>query len=319
MFQRRVLTLSSLVVISFLAVALLPVVVIATLAMSTWPKFRTAPQAMTFVYGFLLREWAGLTLFIWVLLRYPKSRHMEKNRAIQFWWAQSLFNLAKRLYRLNIEVTGTEALQGNCALVLSRHSSMGDTVLPLLFFGKARGEGLRYVLKQELRYLPCLDIGGHRLPNVFVDRSGADSAKAVAEVSNLIASAGDDESVLIYPEGTRFTQKKHNELRAKYANLAPQLNRWPNLLPVRLGGVTGMMAANPGKDLVFLAHAGFEGSADIHDLLNGGWLNQRVRLHFWRIPYADLPKEGLQEFLFQEWDTMQSTVTALLDEIKSAA
>ena len=146
-----------------------------------------------------------------------------------------------------------------------------------------------------------------------------DSAKAVAEVSNLIASAGDDESVLIYPEGTRFTQKKHDELRAKYANLAPQLDRWPNLLPVRLGGVTGMMAANPGKDLVFLAHAGFEGSADIHDLLNGGWLNQRVRLHFWRIPYADLPKEDVQEFLFREWDTMQSTVTALLDEIRSAA
>jgi 1-acyl-sn-glycerol-3-phosphate acyltransferase len=267
----------------------------------------------------LLREWAGLTLFVWVLLRYPKSRHMEKNRAIQFWWAQSLFNLGKRLYRLNIEVTGTEALQGNCALVLSRHSSMGDTVLPLLFFGKARGEGLRYVLKQELRYLPCLDIGGHRLPNVFVDRSGADSAKAVEEVSDLIATAGSDESVLIYPEGTRFTQKKHDELRAKYPNLAPQLDRWPNLLPVRLGGVTGMMAANPGKDLVFLAHAGFEGSADIHDLLNGGWLNQRVRLHFWRVPYADLPKENVQEFLFREWDTMQSTVGALLNEIQSAA
>ncbi|MBL6814527.1 MAG: 1-acyl-sn-glycerol-3-phosphate acyltransferase [Pseudomonadales bacterium] len=319
MFQRRVLTLSSLVVISILAIALLPLVVIATLIMSMSRRYRTAPQAVAFIYGFLLREWAGLTLFIWVLLRYPKNRQMEKNRAIQFWWAQSLLNLGKRLYRLNIEVTGTEALQGNCALVLSRHSSMGDTVLPLLFFGKARGEGLRYVLKQELRYLPCLDIGGHRLPNVFVDRSGTDSVKAVEEVSDLIATAGSDESVLIYPEGTRFTQKKHDELRAKYPNLAPQLDRWPNLLPVRLGGVTGMMAANPGKDLVFLAHAGFEGSADIHDLLNGGWLNQRVRLHFWRVPYADLPKENVREFLFQEWDTMQATVDALLQEIQSTA
>ena len=78
MFQRRVLTLSSLVVISFLAVALLPVVIIATLAMSTLPKFRTTPQAMTFIYGFLLREWAGLTLFIWVLLRYPKVATWKK-------------------------------------------------------------------------------------------------------------------------------------------------------------------------------------------------------------------------------------------------
>ena len=319
MFQRRLLTLSSLVVISFLAIALLPLVVATTLLMSMTPRYRTAPQAVAFIYGFLLREWAGLTLFIWVLVRYPRSRHMEKNRAIQFWWAQSLLNLGKRLYHLNIKVTGTEALKGNSALVLSRHSSMGDTVLPLLFFGKARGEGVRYVLKQELRLLPCLDIGGHRLPNVFVDRSGADSAKAVREVSNLIATAGSEESVLIYPEGTRFTQKKHDELRAKHPKLEPQLDRWPNLLPVRLGGVLGMMTANPGKDLVFLAHAGFEGSADIHDLLNGSWLNQQVRLHFWRIPYADLPKENVQEFLFQEWDNMQSKVCELLAEIQSAA
>ena len=56
-----------------------------------------------------------------------------------------------------------------------------------------------------------------------------------------------------------------------------------------------MMTANPGKDLVFLAHAGFEGSADIHDLLNGSWLNQQVRLHFWRIPYADLPSQSFGE------------------------
>ena len=109
----------------------------------------------------------------------PETRTHGQNRDIQFWWAQSLFNMGKRLYQLRIEVTGTEALAGNSALLLSRHSSMGDTVLPLLFFGKQRSEGLRYVLKQELRYLPCLDIGGHRLPNVFVDRSGTDSAKAL--------------------------------------------------------------------------------------------------------------------------------------------
>ena len=76
------------------------------------------------------------------------------------------------------------------------------------------------MLKQELRLLPCLDIGGHRLPNVFVDRSGADSAKAVKEVSNLIATAGSDESVLIYPEGTRFTQKSMTNCALSTQNLS---------------------------------------------------------------------------------------------------
>ncbi len=317
MFQRRLLTLTSLILVTILAIALLPLVVITTLLMSLSSRFRTAPQALTFIYGFLVHEWSGLARFLFVSVRYRKGEHLDRNRSIQFWWAQQLFDMGKRLYKLRIEVTGTEALEGNCALLLSRHSSMGDTVLPLLFFGKARAEGLRYVLKQELRYLPCLDIGGHRLPNVFVDRSGTDSAKAVKEVSNLIATAGEDESVLIYPEGTRFTQKKHDDLRRKHSQLEDQLNRWPNLLPLRLGGVLGMLKANPGKDLVFLAHAGFEGSADIHDLLGGGWLNQKVRLHFWRVPYSEIPEENVQDFLFKEWDKMQATVVSLLQEIEA--
>ena len=68
-----------------------------------------------------------------------------------------------------------------------------------------------------------------------------------------------------------------------------------------------------------MGHSGCEDSADSHDLLNGSWLNQQVRLHVWRIPYADLPKESVQEFLFQEWDNMQSKVCELLEEIHSAA
>ena len=319
MFKRRLLTLSSLVIVTILAVLLLPLVAMVTLLLSTSPKYRTAPQALTFIYGFLLFEWGGLTRFAWVLARYPRQEQMEQNRAIQFWWAQGLLDMGQKLYKLRIEVSGEDALKGNTALLLSRHSSMGDTALPLLFFGKARNEGLRYVLKQELQLLPCLDIGGHRLPNVFVDRTGADSAKAVKDVSDLIATAGPDESVLIYPEGTRFTQKKHDQLRAKHPQLEAQLDRWPNLLPLRLGGVTGMLAANPGKDLVFLAHAGFEGSADIHDLLGGGWLNQRVRLHFWRVSYSELPKDNVQDFLFAEWDKMQAAVVNLLAELDQAS
>ena len=319
MFKRRLLTLSSLLIVTILAVLLLPLVVVVILLLSTSPKYRTAPQALTFIYGFLLFEWGGLTRFAWVLARYSRQEQMEQNRAIQFWWAQGLLDMGQKLYKLRIEVSGEDALKGNTALLLSRHSSMGDTALPLLFFGKARREGLRYVLKQELQLLPCLDIGGHRLPNVFVDRTGADSAKAVKDVSDLIATAGPDESVLIYPEGTRFTQKKHDQLRAKHPQLEAQLDRWPNLLPIRLGGVTGMLAANPGKDLVFLAHAGFEGSADVHDLLGGGWLNQRVRLHFWRVPYSELPKDNVQDFLFAEWDKMQATVVNLLAELDQAS
>ena len=316
MIKRRCATISALAIITLLVALLAPVLVVASLVASVLPAFRTAPHSLIFVYWFIMCEWTGLARFAWVWLRYRNDpgflRHL---RDIQFWWAQALFDVGRRIFRLKIEVRGEEALNGPCALLLSRHTSMADTVLPLLYFGKARAESLRYVLKQELQLFPCLDIGGNLLPNVFVDRSGADSAAAIEKVSNLVSTAGDDESVLIYPEGTRFTQRKHEELAVGKPQLLEQLRRWPGLLPLRLGGVSAMLESNPGKDLVFLAHVGFEGSANVNDLISGGWLNQRVILQFWRISHADIPEGDPTEFLFSEWDKMQSNVDSLKAEL----
>ena len=61
--------------------------------------------------------------------------------------------------------------------------------------------------------------------------------------------------------------------------------------------------------------AGFEGSANIHDLLGGGWLDQKIRLHFWRVPFNAIPKDDWQEFMFREWDCMQHKVNQLSAEI----
>ena len=317
MIKRRFLTISAVVVITALLVILAPLLIVVSLLASVFPNFRTAPHSLAFIYWFVICEWIGLARFVWVYTLYRnKPVFLQRLRDIQFWWAQALFDLGKWVFELKIEVRGNDALKGRCAILLSRHTSMADTVLPLLYFGKARVESLRYVLKQELQYFPCLDIGGNLLPNVFVDRSGADSATAVAAVSELVATAGDEESVLIYPEGTRFTQAKHDALGEKRPQLREQLERWPGLLPLRLGGVSAMLANNPGKDLVFLAHVGFEGSANIHDLLGGGWLRQRVILQFWRIPYADIPKGDATEFLFSEWDKMQGVVSELKAELE---
>ncbi len=320
MLLRRVLTITGLILASLFAIAMVPVTIALAIFLRFVPGFKSTPQMLAFFYGYLFYEWQGLARLIWVGVRYrPHSLLMDKTRDVQFWWAQSLLNLGMRLFRVTIEVSGQDALKGPCALLFSRHTSMGDTVLPLIYFGKARSEGLRYVLKQELQIVPCLDIGGHRIPNVFVDRSGADSAHAIRQIYDLVSSAGNDESVLIYPEGTRYTQTKHKELGQRHKGLADQLARWPNLLPPRLGGVTAMLEANPGKDVVFLAHSGFEGSANINDLFNGSWLNQRVKLHFWRVPYTDLPKDKYNEFIFSQWDQMQSTVIQLQADLKATA
>jgi 1-acyl-sn-glycerol-3-phosphate acyltransferase len=186
----------------------------------------------------------------------------------------------------------------------------------MVFYAIPRQIRLRYVLKNELLVDPCLDIVGNRLPNLFVDRGGQDSERARQGVAALMQGLGAEEGVLIYPEGTRFSAAKRAALQARYGestDLGKQLRRWEILLPPRLGGTLAMLASNPGRDLVFCAHAGFEGSSHFSNLINGSWMGALIRIHFWRVPYEDVPhdRDAMVPFLFRQWDRMQETVRAL--------
>lgn len=308
MLVRRILSLTILYTLAFLLYALTPALVAIALLLSIAPRFRTLPHALMFALGFLFYECVGVVRLFWVWCRYRHSAEfLPQNQHVQYWWAGGLLGLGVRIYNLDVSVTGTDALSGSSALMIARHTSIADTVLPMLYFARQRNEGMRYILKRELTVMPCLDIAGHRLPNLFVDRSGFDTEKELAAIRQLTATAGPTESVLVYPEGTRFTLKKQAQLRNTKPELVDQLERWPSLLPPRLGGVSAMLQANPGKDVVFLAHVGFEGSASPHDLVNGSWRRQPVRLHFWRVPYADIPADT-KAFIFENWDKMQHHV-----------
>ena len=318
MFKRRVFTILGLTCFSFIAVPLAPAILLLSYFLSLVKSLRTLPQAMLLLYFYISREWSGLVWLSWIwLFHRHKDDYIDRNRVIQFWWIQGLFDVAVKLYRLDIKILGEEAIQGPTAIVLARHTSVADTVLPLLLFGGTRKEGVRYVLKQELQILPCIDIAGNRLPNAFVDRSGTDSAGAIKQVSDLLIGCDETESMLIYPEGTRSSVKKREQLATKKPNLRNQLDRWYNLLPPRLGGISALAMVNPGKDLVFLAHVGFEGSASILDLINGSWLQQKVLLKFWRIPYEKVPKHDFEHFLFGEWDEMNRAVDELTKQLST--
>ncbi len=118
---------------------------------------------------------------------------------------------------------------------------------------------------------------------------------------------------MIFVEGTRVTEQKRQALRTKNppdSPIAQQLERWPDLLPPRLGGVTALLESNPGRDVLFCAHHGFEGSTDFGGLLNGSWVGANIHIDFWRIPFADLPtsEQGRIDFVFSQWDQMQQRV-----------
>ncbi|MFU8817230.1 MAG: lysophospholipid acyltransferase family protein [Pseudomonadales bacterium] len=314
--RRRLITIPTVLLLTIMATLLLPALLLIGLLMTALPRYRGTIPTLLFVLGYLWCETVGITRSFYIWLRYrDPSRFIAANYRLQYWWTGALKHIAECVFRLRFEVHGEDALRGAPALVLPRHASIADTVIPMVFYAMPRQVRLRYVLKKELLLDPCLDIVGNRLPNYFVDRDGQDSAKAREGVGQLVAQLKIDEGVLIYPEGTRFSETKRAALRARYAEvpeMLAQLDRWKVLLPPRLGGTLALLNGNPGRDLLFCAHSGFEGSSHFSNLINGSWMRAHINITFWRVPFSEIPKDvpGQVEFLFRQWDRMHDEVTS---------
>lgn len=287
--------------------------------LSRVPRWRGCARCALFVLGYLWCETLGLLFCLWLWLGHrlgssARVRYLERNFALQCWWAGTLKRLAQRLFRLRFEVSGEDALAGGGVIFVPRHTSMGDTVVPIVFYARPRQRRLRFVLKRALLFDPCLDVVGHRLPNYFADRSAVDSAREVLGVVALLEDLAPGEGVLIYPEGTRFSVAKRQRIMARLeGEAADRAARWPHLLPPRYGGILAMLARNPGLDLLFCAHVGFEGGATFASLINGAWLDATIRIRFWRVPYAEIPCDPAAQrpFFDGQWQRMSDTVEAL--------
>jgi len=316
---RRLLTVPLFLIATAVITIALPLLLVVALTIGTHSSYRGAVPTLLFIAGYFWCETIGIVSSLYIWLRHRnQSAFIDANYRLQFWWANALKVIAEQLFKLKFEITGQDALDGSGAIMFPRHTSIADTVIPLVFYAKPAGIRLRYVLKNELLIDPCLDIVGNRLPNLFVDRGGQDSERARRSVANLVSGLADREGILIYPEGTRFSAAK----RAAIAKRNPenrfvqeQLSRWQRLLPPRLGGTLALLSNNPGRDILFCAHVGFEGSSHFGTLINGSWIGAIVRIHFWRVPFSAIPpdQEGAQNFLFAEWDRMEALVGALAE------
>lgn len=315
MIGRRLVTVPGCLLLTVLVSLLSPVLLAVAWLLGRLPAYRGAVPMLGLAVGYLWCETLGILAAAAIWLRYRRRNlFLEANYRLQCWWAATLKDLATRLFRLEFELSGLDALAGTGALMLPRHTSIADTLIPMVFYAIPERVRLRYVLKRELLLDPCLDIVGNRLPNCFVDRGGQDSDRAVAGVAALVKDMGADEGLLLFPEGTRFSAARVGSLRTRWQHdrkRLDQLDRWTHVLPPRTGGFLAALDANPGRDLLFCAHTGFEGSSHFRTLVNGAWSDTRVRIHFWRIPFEEIPldREARISLLFEQWDRMNRWVS----------
>ena len=251
----------------------------------------------------------------WIAAGFGRDRSGMREGAyrLQEWWAGTLFGAVKRILGLTVSVEGLDRLSPGPVIVMMRHASIVDTLLPNVFVTREAGIRLRYVLKRELLADPALDIAGNRLINHFVDRNGEPSVE-VAAVLALTEKMTEREGVLIYPEGTRFTESRRlqilERLGERASDLADRTRSLLRVLPPRPGGPTALLGT--GHDVVIAAHTGLEPLATIPDAWSGSMVGAHISLRFERFSGAAIPpdRRGRVEWLFDRWAEVDEWVSA---------
>jgi 1-acyl-sn-glycerol-3-phosphate acyltransferase len=285
---------------------------------------RRTPFALTrtilFFTWYLTFECTGITvsgaLWVWRRIAQPsREAWLDAHFRLKCWWAQKMVEGARRCFGLRFEIEGLDELPPGPYLFFMRHASVADTVLPSALVSAQHGIDFRHVITRELLWDPCLDLCGNRLPNYFVDRSGADSAREIAGIQRLAQGLGPRDGVAIFPEGTLFTQANRARILKKLEGSGDRefyerTRALTHVLPPRLGGPIGLLEAAEGVDVLFCAHVGFDGTQSFRRFLGGGLVNRTVVLTFWIVPGADVPRDrdARIEWLFGEWQRVNDWI-----------
>jgi 1-acyl-sn-glycerol-3-phosphate acyltransferase len=283
---------------------------LARAAVSRRPAMATRLIAFLWIY-LLGQMWALPALAAAAML--GGKRAIDLTFRLQDAWTWWNFDAMRAVFRLSFSVEGSDAIDPPPILLLARHASIVDTLLPAVFVTREHGIRLRYVLKRELLVDPALDVAGNRLPNHFVDRGPAGTEAETAAIRSLAQGMTPAEGVMIYPEGTRYSEEKRLRYTAPLvrkggviAELASGLER---VLPPRPGGTLALLDATTA-DVVVLAHRGLEGFARVKDIWAGGLVGSRVELRFWRVARVDVPgnRSDRVQWLFRLWNEIDDWV-----------
>ncbi len=279
------------------------------------------PIPRLLVFGIVYLGWEVIGVFtatwLWVACgfgaRLKSPTVVQTHRDVQMAWMRSLQANAARLLKLNVEYHGEECLRDGPVVLLARHASIVDTLIPGIIVDRM-GMKNRYVMKRELLLDPAIDLFASRLPNYFVDRSGRDTSAELASIRALAEGSGSDEAMIIFPEGTRWTEAKRESVQRSLEENQPeravQFKDRLDTMPPRAGGTIATLAGLPDADIVVLSYTGLEGLTGPADAINVIPFRHPVIVELRRIPRSEVPDdaEGQRSWLDDEWETVDRWV-----------
>lgn len=200
-------------------------------------------------------------------------------------------------------------------VVFARHAGPGDSIL--LVHGLLCRAGLRpqVVLKQFLRWDPCLDIVLSRLPHCFVPhRAEAETSTAIGL---LAAALRPGEALVMFPEGGNFTERRRRRAigwlnRTGQVRRAARARRQRHVLPPRMEGSLAALsgAGNAGAAVTFVAHTGLDRIDSPARLWQSIPLRTAVRATWWSVPHHAIPAghQARESWLTDQWSRVDAWV-----------
>ena len=323
---RRLVTIPRTAVLFLGLTLLLPVLVVITAfvdlvraLLTRKPWIATRLLAIGWVY--LLGQMVVIFVSTWQwLVALPTGQRRasiiaDGSYRLQAWWVRFIVSAMESVLGLRFEASNIDVVAPGPVIVLFRHASIVDNLLPYVFVSDQAGIRLRWVLKKELLSDPALDIGGNRMPNYFVDRKSDSPEQERANIARLGADLGPDEGVLLFPEGTRFSKAKYETRMSRLAETSPELHEimrgHEHVLPPRTGGVLALL--DSGMDVVFGIHTGLESLRGLKEIWSESPVGRQVQVTFRRVPARDIPvgTDDRIRWLHEEWAKVDDAIVAL--------
>jgi 1-acyl-sn-glycerol-3-phosphate acyltransferase len=281
-----------------------------------WPLVRSVFLLLGYFFWvcFGVAGWLGTEL---VSLGVPRHRYRRRLFRLQQVWARGLFDGARRALSLRVHVEEGFVPDERPVLLFVRHASLIDVLLPAVFVSGPHDVLLRYVMKREVLLDPAVDIVGQRLENAFVSRGKGAAEREEQAIRSLASGLGPREGVIVFPEGTRFSEAKRREALARIrdsgdtARLA-RAEKLEHVLPPRSRGPLAVLDAARDADVVFLAHRGFDGAVGALELLRGALIGRAIELKTWRVPRDQVPSErdACLAWLDAEWARVDAWIAS---------
>lgn len=316
---RRLVTIPMVVLGFALVTVLLPVLFLVAVIVDSVRALRAnsswiGVRILAFLWFYLLAE-VSAVVSLTLIAVLPKPARRRATYFLQRLWVGWNFRAVVSIFRLDVSIEGSDEISPGPIIVLSRHASLIDTLIPGRLISSKHDIDLRYVLKKELLYDPALDIAGSRLPNVFVDRGAPRAEGEFAAIRDLATGLDAHEGVLIYPEGTRFTERKRLSYTGRLLNRGGTIGavsaRLRKVLPPRPGGTLAILEVSDA-DVLVLGHHGLEGFTGVSDMWGGGLVGSTIRIKFWRIPRSVIPERRSErvDWLFRVWEQIDNWIVS---------